>query len=85
MSQISLKDLEIVGLKIQNKNLADAALKKEEERKALENKYKELLDKKDKLVKQPTRKFPIQRARHLIWDMIIGEVVKLRPYLNYIM
>ena len=75
----------MVGLKIQNKNLADAALKKEEERKALENKYKELLDKKDKLVKQPTRKFPIQRARHLIWDMIIGEVVKLRPYLNYIM
>ena len=49
MSQVSLKDLEIVGLKIQNKNLDDATLKKEEEIKALEKKYKELLHKNHKL------------------------------------
>ena len=45
MSQVILRDLEIVGLKSQNKNLLDAVLKKEEERKALESKNKELLDK----------------------------------------
>ena len=40
MSQVSLKDLEIVGLKNQTKNIEDAALKKEEERKALEKNVK---------------------------------------------
>ena len=45
MSQVSLRDLDIVGFKSQNKNLSYAVLKIEEERKALENKYKELLDK----------------------------------------
>ena len=52
MSQISLKDLEIVGLKGQNRNLVDSTLKKEEERKELDYKYKEMQDKNDKLVKQ---------------------------------
>ena len=52
-------DLEIVGLKRKNKNLVDVVLKKEEERKALENKYKELLDKNDKLVKQLSGQFPM--------------------------
>ena len=52
MSQVGLKDLEIVGLKSQNQNLADAVLKKEEESKALENKNTELLDKNEKLIKQ---------------------------------
>ena len=51
---MSLKDLEIVGLENQNENLERAALKKEEERKALEKKYKDLLDKNDKQTKQLT-------------------------------
>ena len=55
MSQVCLRDLEIVGLKNQNKNLENATLKKEEERKALKNKCKDLLDKNDKLMKQLTR------------------------------
>ena len=84
MSQVRLRDLEVVGLKIQNKNLVDEILKKEEERKALEKKCKELLDKNEKLVKQLSRQLPMQGARHLIWDMIIAEAVKIRPYLNYI-
>ena len=78
-------DLEIVGLKRQNKNLVDAILKKEEEIKALQNKYKELLDKNHKLVNQLSRKLPMQRAMHLIWNMIITEDVNIRPYLNYIL
>ena len=50
----------------------------------MENKNKELLDKNEKLVKQLSRQLPMQGARHLIWDMIITEAVKIRPYLNYI-
>ena len=65
MSQVSLRNLEIVGLKNQNKFLEDATLKKEEERKAIENKYKELLDKNDKLVKQLSRQLCIQGAKHI--------------------
>ena len=71
MSQVSLRNIEIVVLKNQNKILEDAALRKEEERKAIENKYKELLDKNDKLVKQLTGQFPIKGKKHIIWDMII--------------
>ena len=52
MPQVSLRDLEIVLLKRKNKKLADVVLKKEEERKMLENMYKELQDKNEKLVKQ---------------------------------
>ena len=44
ISHVILRDLEIVGLKNQNKNFENGILKKEEERKAMENKYKELLD-----------------------------------------
>ena len=57
MSQLSMRDLEIVGLKSQNKNLVDVVLKKEE-RKALENKGIELLDINEKLVKKLSRQFP---------------------------
>ena len=67
------------------KNLENAALKKEEERKAMENKYKDLLDKNDKLMKQLTRQLPIQGSKHIIWDVIIIEAEKFRTYLNYIL
>ena len=56
MSQVSLRDIEIVGL---NQNLPGAVRKKEEERKSLENKNKELLDKNEKLVKQLYGKLPM--------------------------
>ena len=50
----------------------------------MENKYKYLLDKNDKLMKQLTGQFPVQGEKHIIWDMIITEAGNLRPYLNYI-
>ena len=28
---------------------------------------------------------PAQGAKHIIWDMIIVEVEKIRPYLDYIL
>ena len=85
MSQVSLRYLEIIGLKNQNKNLENAALKKEEKRKATENNHKDLIDKNDKLMKQLTGQFPVQGENHIIWEMIITEAEKLRPYLNYIL
>ena len=85
MSRVSLRDLEIVGLKKQNKNLENLSLKREEERKYWENKCKYFSDKNDKLMKQVTRQLPVQGAKHIIWDVIIVEVAKLRPYLDYIL
>ena len=72
MSQVSLRDKEIIGLKIQNQNLANAVKKKEEERKLLGNRNKELLDKNEKLMEHLTGQLPMQGARHLLWDMIIS-------------
>ena len=66
MSQVSLRDLEIVGLKNQNKFLENVALKTKEERKAMENKCKDLLDKNDKLVKQSNAKFPMQGTKNTV-------------------
>ena len=36
-------------------------------------------------MKQVTRKLPVQGDKHIIWDMIIAEATKLRPYLDYIL
>ena len=69
---------------IVNQNLADAIKKKEEERKTLENKNRELMDKNEKLMKKLTIQLPVQGARHLLWDILILEATKIRPYLNYI-
>ena len=52
MSQVSLRDLEITGLKNQNKILEDIAEKREHERKKLEYKCKDLVEKNNKLGKQ---------------------------------
>ena len=44
MSQVILRDKEIMDLKNQNQNLDEAIKKKEEERRLFENNNKELLD-----------------------------------------
>ena len=51
MSQVSLGDLEMTGLKNQNKNLENFSLKIEEERKTWERKCKYLTDKNDNILK----------------------------------
>ena len=84
MSQVILREKDIIGLKNQNQNLAEAVKKKEEERRLFENKNKELLDRNEKLVKQLSRQLPVHGARHLLWDMIISEATRIRPYLNYV-
>ena len=82
MFQVSLRDLQIVGPKNQNKKLENETVK-EEERKSIYNKYKDLLDKNDKFMKQLTRKFLVQGEKHIIWDMFITKDGNLRPYINY--
>ena len=55
MSRVGLEELELVGLKNQNKNLEILPLKREQERKAWEAKCQELQSKYDKLMKQVYR------------------------------
>ena len=85
MFQFILRDLEIIGLKNKNKNLENFSLKIDEERKTWERKCKYLTDKNDNLLKQVTRQLPVQGAKNIIWDVLIAEVAKLRPYLDYIL
>ena len=36
-------------------------------------------------MKQVTRQLLEQGAKHIIWDVLIAELTKLRPYLDYIL
>ena len=51
MSQVSIRDMEITGLKNQNKNLEDIAEKREKERKTLKKNCKELVEKNNEFAK----------------------------------
>ena len=84
MSQVSLKELEINGLKNQKKNLEEMNEKKEKERKILEDKCRELVEKNNKLTKQVSGQATLQGAKHLILDVMITEATKLQPYLYFI-
>ena len=85
MSRVSLKELELNGLKNQNENLEILALKREQEKKAWEAKYQELQTNNDKLMKQNTVQSSVHRENDIIWDSIISESSKLRPYLDYVL
>ena len=72
MSQVNLKDVELTGLKQQNKNLEEISLKKEQENKEVEEKYQEvILNQNTKLTKQVVGQMALRGARHMIWDKII--------------
>ena len=85
MSLVSVKELEITGLKNQNKNLEDIDGKRELERKKLEGKCKELVDKNKKLTKQVTRQSVVQGEKHLNQNVMIAKATKLMPYLYFIL
>ena len=85
MSQVSLRDLEIIGLKNQNKILEYIAEKREHERNKLENKCIELVEKNNKLAKQVIGHASLQGAKHLIWYVLITEATKLKTYLDFIL
>ena len=79
-------------MKKQNKTLENLALQREKEKKTWETKYKawegkcrELKTKNDRLMKQVTGQPQVQGAKKIIWDAIIEEADKFRPYLDYIL
>ena len=72
MSQVSLKELELVGLKNQNKNMENVALNREQERKAWEEKCQELTNKNDKLMKHVTSQSSVQGAKNIIQYSLIA-------------
>ena len=84
MSQVKLRNVELAGLKQQNKNLEDMDSKKEEEKKTLAERCQELIDQNEKLNKQVIGQMALQGARHMIWDEIIKETSTLILYLDYV-
>ena len=70
MSQVNLKDGELIELKQQNKNLEETILKREQEKKEVEEKYQELMNHNTKLTKQVFGQMALQGARHMILDKI---------------
>ena len=62
MSHVNLRDVELTGLKLQNKNLEDMDLKKEEESKKLEERCQELINQNGKLNKQVISQMALQGA-----------------------
>ena len=77
MSQVNLKDVELIELKKHNKNLEEKILKREQENKEVEEKCQELMNRNTKLTKQVVGQMALQGARNMIWDKIILEANKL--------
>ena len=73
-----------MGLMKQNRDLMDMANVKEGLKKKVEERCKELEDNKSELRKQVSGQEALIGAKHLIWDMIIVEATKVRPYLEFI-
>ena len=59
-------------------------MKKEEDKKKLDERCQELINQNVKLTKQVISQMALQGAMHLIWDEIIREDNKFRLYLDYI-
>ena len=85
MSQVSIKELQLTGLKNKNKNLENMALQREQEIKTWESKCQELENTNDKLIKQVIVQLHIHGGKHFIWDSIIEEASKFRTYLDYVL
>ena len=60
-------------------------MEKERESKSWEEKCAELQGKNEKLVKKVTGQMFMQGDKNIIWDELILEARKLRPYLDYIL
>ena len=84
MSEIGLKDTKLTKLKHQIKEFEEKNAKEEQEKKKVDEKCQELIKQNSKLNKQVVGEMALQGARHMIWDKIISEANKLRPYLDFI-
>ena len=65
MSQVNCKYVELIELKQKNKNLEETILKREQEKKEVEEKCQELMNQNTKLTKQVVGQMALQGARHM--------------------
>ena len=84
MSQVSLKEVEIKGLKDENENIKLELAKSIEEKNKSWNEKNQLQKKFNELRERNTGKSPLQGAKHLIWDILSIEITKFRHYLIFI-
>ena len=84
MSQIGLKDTELVKLKQPIEELEKERVKEKQGREKAGEKCQELIQQNAKLSQQVVGKHALQRARHLIWDQIIIEANKFRPCQDFV-
>ena len=84
MSQIGLKDRDIVKLKQQIKELEKEKGEERQGKEKMEEKCQGPIQQNAKLSQQVVGKLALQGTRHLIWDQIIIEADKFQPYLDFI-
>ena len=84
MSQIGLKDTELTKLKHQIEELEEEKAKEEQGKKEIDKECQELTHQNDKLSKQVVGNMALQGSKHLIWDQIIVEANKFRPFLYFV-
>ena len=84
MSQIGLKDTELIKLKQRVDELEKERVKEKQGRERAKEKCQELTQQNDKLSQQVIGKLALQGIKNLIWDQIIIEADNFRPYLNFI-
>ena len=81
MSQIGLKYTELVKLRQQVEEVEKERVKEKQGRESAKEKCQKLTHQNDKLSQQVIGKLALQGTKHLIWDQIIIEANKFRPYL----
>ena len=84
MSQVSLKEVEIKGLKDENERIKSELAKSIQEKNKAWNEKSQLLKKFNELKERNIGKDPLQGVKHLIWDTLSMEITKFRHYLNFI-
>jgi len=84
MSQVSLKEVKIKGLKDENEKIKSELAKSIEEKNKVWNEKSQLQKKFNELKERNTGKAPLQGAKHLILDTLSIEITKFRHYLNFV-
>jgi hypothetical protein len=84
MSQVSLKEGEIKGIKESIEKLKREIQSKDERMVQFRKENQALQERIDKLKIRLRGKRLLQGAKHIIWDSIAVEVAKFRVYLNFI-
>jgi SMC interacting uncharacterized protein involved in chromosome segregation len=84
MSQVSLKEVEIKGLKENMEKLEQEVRTKDENTSQVQKEKVALHKKINKLNSILRGKSLLQGAKHIIWDSISVEATKFRSYLNFV-